>query len=75
VLDEAFARFALILRSLVTLLRFLRWYRFDHFQLVMFNLLHAPAQALAEGRSTSIHLAQACVSAGLGDRRKPIDAL
>jgi hypothetical protein len=43
------------------------WRRLNHFELAVFDFLHAPSQRFAEDRSTPIYLAQAGIAAALGD--------
>src|SRR6516225_222402 len=67
VLARAFARFALIFRSLVKL-RFLLWLGgLDYFKLGVLDFLHAPSQRCAEDRPMAFDLGQARIAAVLGD--------
>ena len=75
VLARAFARLALILRSLVKP-RFFLWLALSRsLKLGVLDLLHAPSQRFAEDRPTPIDLAQGGIAAALGDGDKAIDPL
>src|SRR6476619_1269722 len=67
VLARAFARLALILRSLVQPISSFGWRRLDRFKLAVLDLLYAASQRFAEDRPTPIDLVQAGVAAALGD--------
>src|SRR6187431_2359172 len=62
VLARAFARLALILRSLVKPRFSFVWRRLDCFELAVLDLLYAASQRFAEDRPTPIDLVQADIA-------------